>query len=136
MGKTIFSLWLTVRGAGILMRRSFLVVRAIIIGLWITGTRAMYEYALTAIAPIRSGASFDERKMAVGPSAPPMIPMAPAWLGSNPSRRARRYAPKIPVCAAAPISSSLGWDMSAEKSVIAPMPRNISGGYHPCFTPW
>jgi len=38
----------------------------------------MYEYAETAIAPINSGASLDETKIAVGPSAPPMIAMAPA----------------------------------------------------------
>ena len=31
---------------------------------------------------------------------------------------------------------SRGWEISAEKSVIAPMPRKISGGYQPCRTPW
>ena len=87
------------------------------------------------MAPIRSGASFELRKMAVGPSAPPMMPMAPASAGANPQARASRYAPKIPICAAAPIRISRGWDISAEKSVMAPMPRKISGGYQPCFTP-
>ena len=87
------------------------------------------------MAPISSGASFEERKMAVGPSAPPMIPIAPASLGANPQSSASIYAPKIPTCAAAPISISLGWEMRAEKSVIAPIPRKISGGYHPYLTP-
>ena len=66
MGKTIFSLWLTWRGAGILIRRSFLVVSASMMGLWITGTRAMYEYALTAIAPMRSGASSSDNTYGSG----------------------------------------------------------------------
>ena len=81
------------------------------------------------------GASLDERKMAVGPSAPPMIPIAPAWLGSNPMSRAMIYAPKIPNCAAAPISINLGLEISAEKSVMAPIPRKMSGGYQPEVTP-
>ena len=84
---------------------------------------------------MRSGASFEDRKMAVGPSAPPMIPMAPASLGMKPMDNASRYAPKIPICAAAPIRISLGCEIRAEKSVIAPMPRKISGGYQPCLTP-
>ena len=70
------------------MSLSFFVVSISIIGFWITGTNAIYEYADTAIAPIRSGASFDERKIAVGPSAPPMIPMAPASFGAKPIARA------------------------------------------------
>ena len=52
------------------------------------GTRAIYEYADTAIAPIKLGASLLDRKMAVGPSAPPMIPIAPACSGVNPRYRA------------------------------------------------
>ena len=80
------------------------------------------------MAPIRSGARRPEMKMAVGPSAPPMIPMAPASLGLKPSSKASAYAPKIPNCAAAPIKSSLGLDIRALKSVIAPMPRKMSGG--------
>ena len=42
------------------------------------------EYADTAIAPIKFGASLDDKKIAVGPSAPPIIPMAPACIGSKP----------------------------------------------------
>ena len=41
IGKMIFSFWLTCLAAGILMRRSFLVVSASMIGLWMTGTRAI-----------------------------------------------------------------------------------------------
>ena len=40
------------------MARSFSVVRARMIGGWISGTSAMYEYAETAIGPSRCGASF------------------------------------------------------------------------------
>ena len=39
----------------------------------ITGTKAMYEYAAIAIGPSISGASFIVVKIAVGPSAPPII---------------------------------------------------------------
>ena len=84
IGNNFFSVWETARGGFILMRRSLLVVSNLMIGGWITGTNAMYEYADTAIAPIKSGASLPERKIAVGPSAPPMIPIAPASAGENP----------------------------------------------------
>jgi len=77
----------------------------------------------------------DERKIAVGPSAPPMMPIAPACIGSKPIANAIMYAPKIPNCAAAPINISLGFEINAEKSVIAPIPKKISGGYHPEVTP-
>ena len=87
------------------------------------------------MAPIRLGASLDERKIAVGPSAPPMIPIAPACIGSNPIAKAVMYAPKIPNCAAAPTNISLGFEIRAEKSVIAPMPKKMSGGYQPEVTP-
>lgn len=81
-----------------------------------------------AMEPIMSGASRLERKMAVGPSAPPMMPIAPASAAVNPKASDTTYAPKIPSCAAAPIVISFGFDMRAEKSVIAPIPRKISGG--------
>ena len=87
------------------------------------------------MAPIRFGLNLLERKMAVGPSAPPMMAIPAAWFGSKPSAKAIMYAPKIPNWAAAPIRISFGLLMSAEKSVIAPIPRKTSGGYHPCFTP-
>ena len=41
IGKMIFSVWLTVRGLFMRIRRSFLVVSRSMIGFWITGTRAM-----------------------------------------------------------------------------------------------
>ncbi len=44
----------------------------------------MYEYAAMATAPRRCGASFDVRKIAVGPSAPPIIPIELASAGVNP----------------------------------------------------
>ena len=51
----------------------------------ITGTNAMYEYADIATAPNKWGANLEVVKIAVGPSAPPIIPMAPASLGANPA---------------------------------------------------
>ena len=50
------------------------------------------------MAPIRLGLSFDERKIAVGPSAPPMMAMPAAWFGSKPSASAIMYAPKMMPC--------------------------------------
>ena len=47
-------------------------------GGWINGTRAIYEYAATAIAPSSSGARIEDTYIAVGPSAPPIIPVAAA----------------------------------------------------------
>ena len=43
----------------------------------------MYEYAATAIAPSNSGANFEAKKIAVGPSAPPMMAMADASFRVN-----------------------------------------------------
>ena len=84
IGKTIFSVCETALGGFIRITRSFFVVSNLINGGWIIGTNAIYEYADTAIAPIKLGANLDDKKIAVGPSAPPIIPIAPAWLGSNP----------------------------------------------------
>ena len=56
-GKTIFSRFETSRSCFISILRSASVVKSFIIGGWITGTRAIYEYAATAIAPRSSGAS-------------------------------------------------------------------------------
>ena len=84
---------------------------------------------------MRLGESFEERKIAVGPSAPPIMAMPAAWFGSKPNRRASMYAPKIPNCAAPPINNNLGFAIKAEKSVIAPIPKKISGGYQPSLTP-
>jgi hypothetical protein len=38
---------------------------------------------------------------------------------------------KIPTCAAAPSSTSFGLESMVEKSVMAPIPRNIRGGIDP-----
>ena len=65
------------------MARSFFVVSSFIIGGWITGTSAIYEYAATAIEPSSCGASFEVRNIAVGPSAPPMIPIEAASLNEK-----------------------------------------------------
>ena len=65
-----------------------------------------------------------------------MIPIAPACIGSKPQAKAIMYAPKIPNCAAAPISINFGLEIRAEKSVIAPIPKKIRGGYQPDVTPW
>ena len=66
------------------MTRSFFVVSRRMMNGWITGTRAIYEYAQTAIAPMRFGESLELRKMAVGPSAPPMMAIPAACEGSKP----------------------------------------------------
>ena len=83
------------------------------------------------MAPMRFGQSFEERKMAVGPSAPPIMAIPAAWFGSKPRANATIYAPKIPNWAEAPMSTNFGLAMRAEKSVIAPIPRNTNGGYQP-----
>ena len=135
-GNMIFSLFVTGRKLSITMARSFFVVSSFIIGGWITGTSAIYEYAATAIEPSSCGASFEVRNIAVGPSAPPMIPIEAASLNekSTPSipvrlnAQAPRKVTKIPSCAAAPSSKLLGFAIRGPKSVIQPIPKNISGG--------
>ena len=115
--------------------RSFFVVSAFMIGGWMTGTSAMYEYAATAIGPNSSGASFEVTKMAVGPSAPPMMPMELACSGVKPSRTAPMYVMKMPSCAAAPSSRLFGLAISGPKSVMQPTPTKIRHGYTPSLTP-
>ena len=51
IGKRIFSILVTGLSCGILTSLSFFVVRAFMIGGWITGTSDIYEYAATAIGP-------------------------------------------------------------------------------------
>ncbi len=95
------------------------------------------------MAPSRSGASLLVRKMAVGPSAPPMMAIEPAALSRRsgfagsispsqvnllPTSTAVIRVPKMPIWADAPKSISFGRLISDEKSVIAPMPRKIKGG--------
>ena len=88
----------------------------------------MYEYAATAMGPKRSGASFDVTNIAVGPSAPPMIPVEAASKGLNPKAVQPKNAIKIPSCAAAPKRRLFGFAISGPKSVIAPTPRKIRQG--------
>ena len=47
------------------------------------GPTAIYEYAATAIGPNNSGARIDETYIAVGPSAPPIMPVAAACFKVN-----------------------------------------------------
>ena len=59
--------------------------------------------------------------IAVGASAPPMIPMdAASARGCGPSSMAPVKAMNMPSCAAAPRNSDLGLAISGPKSVIAP----------------
>ena len=57
-----------------------------------------------------------------------MIETAAAALSLNPNRIARKYAEKIPNCAAAPSKKLIGFAISGPKSVIAPTPRKINDG--------
>ena len=84
--------------------------------------------------------------MAVGPSAPPMMPMeAAALIGSAPTKksapnraakpRAPKSAKKMPNCAAPPRSAIFGFAISGPKSVIAPTPMKIMIGKTPVSMP-
>ena len=126
--KNSFSLLLTVRRDFMRMRRSFLVVSNAMMGGCISGTRDMYVYAATATAPSRCGASFIVRKMEVGPSAPPMMPMEAASFGLKPMNRAMKNVAATPTWAAAPRSRVRGAASSGPKSVRAPTPRKMMGG--------
>ena len=81
-----------------------------------------------AIAPRSSGASLFVRKMAVGPSAPPMMPMDAACGPVKPRQMAPKNATKTPSCAAAPSSRLFGSAIRGPKSVIAPTPMKMSEG--------
>ena len=128
IGNTIFSVLETTRSCSILTSRSLGVVIIRMSGGWMSGISAMYEYAAIAIAGRYSGASLEAVRIAVGPSAPPITPIAAATASGNPSASASRNAEKIPNCAAAPKRKLLGFAISGPKSVIAPTPRKISDG--------
>ena len=81
-----------------------------------------------AIEPRYLGAKIPVTYIAVGPSAPPMMAIEPASFVSNPRPNAAAKVAKIPICAAAPSNISLGLAIRYEKSVIAPIPKNTSGG--------
>ena len=57
-----------------------------------------------------------------------MIPIDEASNALKPKRIAPKKVIKIPSWAAAPKSKLLGREMSGPKSVVAPIPRKISGG--------
>ena len=80
------------------------------------------------MGPRSSGASLVVVRMAVGPSAPPMMPMEADCCASKPSRFAPKKAKNTPNCAAAPSSRLFGLEISGPKSVIAPMPMKIRQG--------
>ncbi len=80
------------------------------------------------MGPSSSGASFEVRKMAVGPSAPPMMPIEPACAGVKPSAKAPMKVRKMPICAAAPSRKLFGLAISGPKSVMAPTPTKIRQG--------
>ena len=74
--------------------------------------------------------------MAVGPSAPPMMPMEPASAAEKPISFAPMKVMKMPSCAAAPSSRLFGLAIRGPKSVIAPTPMKMIGGKMPSLTPW
>ena len=97
------------------------------------GTSAIYEYAATAIGPRSSGASFDVTKIAVGPSAPPIIPIAPACCAVKPKNIAPVKVMNIPICAAAPRIKLFVFALRGPTAVVAPTPKNISCAHIPTF---
>ena len=67
--------------------------------------------------------------MAVGPSAPPMMPMpAASWI-VKPISMAPMTATTTPSCAAAPSRKVMGLASSGPKSVRAPIPIKMMIGY-------
>ena len=90
------------------------------------------------MAPSRSGAKREARNIAVGPSAPPIIPIEAASASEKLKRSVyceRASAPisvaKIPSCAAPPSIAVFGFAISGPKSVIAPTPIKIISGNRP-----
>ncbi len=93
------------------------------------GTSDIYVYAATAMGPISVVCpSFPARNIDVGPSAPPIMAMAAAASPLNPMMMARKYAAKIPNCAAAPSRKLMGLAIRGRKSVSAPTPMKIRDG--------
>ena len=138
-GKRIFSRLVTGRSCCILILRSASVVSSFIMGGWIIGTSAMYEYAATAMAPSSSGAKRLVKKIAVGPSAPPIMPMeAACFMVKDKSPMCilvMAMAPisvaKIPNCAAPPKRAVFGLAINGPKSVMAPTAIKINSGNSP-----
>ena len=83
-----------------------------------------------------SGAILDVTKIAVGPSAPPIIPIAEASLAVK-SVHPKQFLPmaiapinviKIPIWAAAPNNIVFLLAINGPKSVVAPIHRKIKHG--------
>ena len=72
-------------------------------------------------------------KIAVGPSAPPIIPSEAASFGVKPIKMATSNTVKMPNCAAAPKIESRRLRSIGPKSVRAPTPIKIIGGRKPVF---
>ena len=70
-------------------------------------------------------------KMAVGPSAPPMIPSEAASCGVKPIRMATSNTAKMPNWAAAPKMDRRRLRSIGPKSVRAPTPIKMTGGRKP-----
>ena len=112
----------------ILIRRSFFVVQSLITAGCTIGTSAIYEYATTMIGPIYLDASCIATKIAVGPSAAPIIPIEAASFKGKPIIAAKIMVTKIPSCAAPPRIKSLGLVRSGPKSIIHPIPIKSKRG--------
>ena len=83
------------------------------------------------MGPSKWGASLMVVKIAVGPSAPPMMPSEPASWGVKPIAREASNTAKIPICAAAPKMASFRLRSIGPKSVSAPTPMKMMGGRSP-----
>ena len=79
----------------------------------------------------KCGASLIVVKIAVGPSAPPIIPNAAASCGVKPINTATSNTVKIPNCAAAPKIERRRLRSIGPKSVKAPTPMKMIGGRNP-----
>lgn len=72
--------------------------------------------------------SFMATRMAVGPSAAPIIPIAAASFKGKPIIAAKIMVTKIPSCAAPPKINNLGLVSKGPKSIMHPIPINRSKG--------
>ena len=81
-----------------------------------------------AIAPSRRGESWLARNMAVGPSAPPIMPIDAASRSEKSipgiafSASAPSKVPKMPNCAAPPSKAVLGWQASVQNLSLHQLP--------------
>ena len=80
------------------------------------------------MAPRRCGASLVVTKMAVGPSAPPMIPMELASEAVKPNRAGEDVGDEDAKLRRRAQKQGLRVAIRGAKSVIAPTPMKMSGG--------